>query len=124
MTVVAKFEIHYNQFIDPEGNPTQTLPAFANDPPTIIELYHYMMLTRAFDAKAIALQRTGKLGTFPAALGQEAISVGIGHALQKNDVFIPYYRDVGTFLQRNVTPFELLSAWGGNEFGNFFENNK
>ena len=40
-----------------------------------------MMLTRAFDAKAIALQRTGRLGTYASSLRQEAVAVGIGDAM-------------------------------------------
>ncbi len=40
------------------------LPDFANDPGELIALYRAMVLTRAFDAKAVALQRTGRLGTY------------------------------------------------------------
>ncbi|TMG82814.1 MAG: pyruvate dehydrogenase (acetyl-transferring) E1 component subunit alpha, partial [Betaproteobacteria bacterium] len=76
MTTVATFEIGYTQFIDSQGEPTQPLPPFASDPATLIALYRAMVLARAFDAKAIALQRTGKIGTFASALGQEAVGVG------------------------------------------------
>ena len=36
------------------------------------------MFVRVFDAKAIALQRTGKLGTYASCLGHEAAHVAIG----------------------------------------------
>lgn len=45
-----------------------------------------MVLTRAFDAKAVALQRTGRLGTYPSCLGQEVVAVGIGAAMARDDV--------------------------------------
>jgi pyruvate dehydrogenase E1 component alpha subunit len=41
-----------------------------------MSLYRSMVFTRAFDAKAIALQRTGRLGTYASSLGQEAVGVG------------------------------------------------
>ena len=41
-----------------------------------------MLFVRVFDAKAIALQRTGKLGTYASCLGHEAAHVGIGSAMQ------------------------------------------
>jgi 2-oxoisovalerate dehydrogenase E1 component alpha subunit len=61
-----------------------------------------MQLTRIFDAKAIALQRTGKLGTFASALGQEAIGVGVGSAMRKEDVLVPSYRDHAAQLLHGV----------------------
>ena len=64
MTTVATFEISYTQFVDAQGEPTQALPPFATDSAALIALYRAMVAARAFDAKAIALQRTGKIGTF------------------------------------------------------------
>ena len=60
MTTVASFAI---QFLDPQGEPTQPLPQFAREPALLIALYRAMVLARAFDAKAIAMQRTGKSGS-------------------------------------------------------------
>ena len=59
MTKVASFEIHYSRFLDPAGAAVAELPAFARDPKALIPLYRGMVLTRRFDAKAVALQRTG-----------------------------------------------------------------
>ncbi len=42
-------------------------PEFARNPDTMISLYRAMTLSRIFDAKAIALQRTGQLGTYPSS---------------------------------------------------------
>jgi Pyruvate/2-oxoglutarate dehydrogenase complex, dehydrogenase (E1) component, eukaryotic type, alpha subunit len=75
MTTAASFHIGYTQYLGPDGEPAQPLPAFARDPAALIPLYRAMVLTRAFDTKAVALQRTGKLGTFASSVGQEAIGV-------------------------------------------------
>lgn len=122
MTVVARFEVSYYQYLNQESQVIGKLPQFAEDPQNLINLYRLMTLIRVFDSKAIALQRTGKLGTYPSTRGQEATFVGVGNALTKNDVFIPYYRDVGTLIQRGVKLSEILLYWGGDERGNCFAN--
>ncbi|HRP98554.1 MAG TPA: pyruvate dehydrogenase (acetyl-transferring) E1 component subunit alpha, partial [Rhodocyclaceae bacterium] len=72
MSTVARFQIDHTRFLDPQGEVLAPLPDFAHDAAALLPLYRAMTLTRSFDAKAIALQRTGKLGTFASALGQEA----------------------------------------------------
>ena len=75
---IAQFDIPYTQFLSREGRLESDAPKFTEDLDHLKELYRAMVRTRVFDAKAIALQRTGKLGTYPSTLGQEAIGVGIG----------------------------------------------
>src|SRR5205814_5747879 len=120
MTTVAHFEIGYTQFVDPQGEPTQPLPAFAREPATLIALYRAMVLARAFDAKAIAMQRTGKIGTFASALGQEAVGVGVASAMRPEDVLVPSYRDHPAQFLRGMTMTESLLYWGGDERGSDF----
>ena len=79
-----------------------------------------MVLTRAFDEKAVALQRTGRLGTYASSLGQEAVSVGVASAMRAQDVLLPSFREHGAMLWRGVTPLELLLYWGGDERGSDF----
>ena len=86
MITVASFEVHYTQFLDRLGEPTQPLPPTAADSSRLVPLYRAMVLARTFDAKAIALQRTGKLGTYASFLGQEALAVGVGAAMRPEDV--------------------------------------
>lgn len=120
MTTVARFEIEYVQFLGPRGEPAQALPGFARDPAALIPLYRAMVLTRCFDARAIALQRTGKLGTFASSLGQEAIGVGTASAMREADVLLPSYRDHGAQFVRGVTMVESLLYWSGDERGSNF----
>lgn len=112
-------EIPYLQYLDDRGVPTQALPRWADDD-ALVDLYKAMSFLRQFDAKAVALQRTGKMGTFPSSLGQEAFSIGIGHAMREEDVFCPYYREQGTMMARGVKPEEILAYWGGDERGSCF----
>ena len=83
MTIVARFEIHYSRFLDAEGKAVGALPAFARDPGELVAMYRGMVLTRRFDAKAVALQRTGRLGTFAVSLGQEAAVIGPAAAVRE-----------------------------------------
>jgi 2-oxoisovalerate dehydrogenase E1 component alpha subunit len=117
---VARFEVRYSRFLDPKGNAVRALPEFAADRAELVALYRGMVLARAFDAKAVALQRTGRLGTFPSALGQEAVAVGIAAAMRQEDVFLPSFREHGAQLWRGVSLVELFLFWGGDERGSDF----
>ena len=119
---VARFEIGYTQLIDPEGKTVGPLPGFAQDQNELARLYRFMVLNRTFDTKAIALQRTGKMGTYASSLGQEAIAVGVGAAMAKEDVLIPTYREYGAQFQRGVSMTEILLYWGGDERGMCYAN--
>ncbi len=119
---VARFEIRHTGFLDTEGRPLGPLPDFARDSKTLTELYRWMLLTRTFDTKAIALQRTGKMGTYASSQGQEAISVAIGSAMRPEDVLLPTYREYGAQFQRGVAMRDILLYWGGDERGMCFQN--
>ena len=119
-TVVADFEIRHRRYLDTAGKLLGEPPAFANEPKVMTPLYRAMMLTRIFDNKAIALQRTGQLGTFASSLGQEAIGVGVASAMRPEDVLFPSYRDHAAQLLRGVTMTESLLYWGGDERGSDF----
>ncbi len=106
--------------LDTEGRVVGAMPEFARDPPELLRLYRALVLTRAFDTKAVALQRTGRLGTYASSLGQEAVAVGAAAAMQPSDVFVPSFREHGGQLWRGVTLKELFLYWGGDERGNDF----
>lgn len=117
LPVVARFEVRRRGYLATDGKPLRTLPTFAADTSTLVSLYRAMVLTRAFDLKAVSLQRTGRLGTYAGSLGQEAVSVGIASAMDRDDVLIPSYRDNGALLWRGVKMEEILLYWGGDERG-------
>ena len=117
---VAEFQIQYVQCIDPEGRPTSELPAFAADNAELLKMYAAMLRARIFDAKAINLQRTGKLGTYAPCLGQEASHVGVGAAMRPEDSLAIVYREIGALFWRGVQMVDVLLYWGGDERGNNF----
>jgi pyruvate dehydrogenase E1 component alpha subunit len=113
------------RYVDPSGkatcdNPTERIEG---SPSTrqLIDFYKTMVLIRQFDNKAVALQRTGQMGTYPSCLGQEAFSTGIGYAMRDDDVFIAYYRDQATQYLRGVTLSQMFQLWGGDERANDFK---
>lgn len=120
MTIVAEFKVEHRQILDPEGRLVSPLPRFAENLDEIVKMYAAMTRVRVFDTKAVNLQRTGQLGTYPSSLGHEATHVGIGAAMDPNDVLAPVYREFGTQLWRGVTMKEILLYWGGDERGNDF----
>ncbi|KFN42370.1 hypothetical protein N790_11575 [Arenimonas malthae CC-JY-1] len=121
MSTVATFEIEYLQYLGQDGRLVrEDLPEFARDRRNLVELFKQMLLVRTFDTKAVALQRTGKLGTYASCLGHEAAHIGIGSAMQYDDVFAPSYREYGAQFMRGVKPRDVLMYWGGDERGNDF----
>ncbi len=121
-TIVADFSVPYLQLLDADGRLTGPLPSLADNPQEWLAMYRMMVRTRLFDTKAVNLQRTGKLGTYPPCLGQEAVHVGVGAALLPQDVVFPVYREIGTKFWRGVTLRDVLLYWGGDERGTHYVN--
>ncbi|MCK5040789.1 MAG: pyruvate dehydrogenase (acetyl-transferring) E1 component subunit alpha [Sphingomonadales bacterium] len=111
------FEINHLQYLDESAKPANDLPEFAKDTDKLVELYDRMQFLRAMDKRAVGLQRIGKMRTYPAALGQEAVGIGAGLALKDTDVLVPYYRGTGMMLSHGIKPHEILLYWGGDERG-------
>jgi 2-oxoisovalerate dehydrogenase E1 component alpha subunit len=120
MTIVAEFNVRRRQILDPNGELVGALPRFAANANEVVGLYTAMTRVRVFDTKAVRLQRTGQLGTYPSSLGHEATHVGVGAAMRPEDVLAPVYREFGTQLWRGVTMTEILAYWGGDERGSDF----
>jgi 2-oxoisovalerate dehydrogenase E1 component alpha subunit len=124
LKTVAEFQIKYCQFLDAEGNLAAGTPPFSADTSELVRMYRMMTLVRAFDAKAVNLQRTGKLGTYASCLGHEATHVAVGAAMQPEDVLALVYREYGTQLWRGVKMSEILTYWGGDEAGSNFSGSR
>ena len=122
---VASYKVDYYQFLGPDGRLIgDKVPQLAKDLAELESLYRLMTLTRVFDKKAVALQRTGKLGTYASCLGHEAAHVGIGSAMKEEDCFCPMYREYGAQFYRGVKMSDVLLYWGGDERGNDFSGPK
>jgi len=117
---VVQFKVELTRYVAADGTALPPLPAFAEDRALLAGVYRAMVFVRAFDAKAVALQRTGRLGTYASSLGQEAVGTGAASAMRAEDVLLPSFRDQAAQLMRGVTPLELLLYWGGDERGSDF----
>lgn len=116
-TRVAQYEIFLTRLIDAEGAALADLPAFATDPQQLRAMYRLMLRTRAFDQKAVALQRSGQLGTYASCLGQEAVGTAVGFSLAPQDIYMPSYREYAAQFARGVPMQRLLLYWAGDERG-------
>ena len=98
-----------HRLLDPDG----TLADGAQpglDLERTVEGLRWMMLSRAFDARATALHRQGRFGTFSPVKGQEASVVGTSLALDPTtDWIVPAYRELPA-LVRHGWPLERLVA--------------
>lgn len=109
--------IPFIQYLDTTGEVIQDWYDWADEKNCLLNYYRAMVIARQADQKAVALQRTGKMGTFPSCLGQEAISTVYGSILQKKDVLIPYYRDMPGLILRGIPISDHYLYWGGDERG-------
>jgi len=119
--IVACFPgITYRRFLNPDGTLADECPReLVSDTEVLIDFYRQMWFARLFGKKAVALQRTGKLGTFAEAEGEEAIGVGIAAAMRRErDVLFPPYRAYAAQFPRGVRARDSLTFWGGSETGN------
>ncbi|MBV2133764.1 pyruvate dehydrogenase (acetyl-transferring) E1 component subunit alpha [Pseudomonas sp. MAP12] len=116
----SRIDLPYTRYLDADGQPLGPLPDWVEDGARVVGLYRAMLRTRLLDQKVIALQRTGRIGTYASSLGQEAIGTAIGSLLRGDDVFLPYYRDSAAQLLRGVSMREMLLYWGGDERGSAY----
>ena len=117
--VVAKFQIEYIQVMDENGNVDKKLmPKLTND--QIKYFYETMVLARKIDDKMLAMQRQGRIATFPAIKGQEASTIGSAFALQKKDWLVPAFRENPAFIVRGCPLEKAFLLYGGTETGSVF----
>ena len=60
-------------------------------------LYFNMLKSRLIEEKMLILLRQGKISKWFSGIGQEAISVGVTLALDKDEYILPMHRNLGVF---------------------------
>ncbi|MDP6479227.1 MAG: thiamine pyrophosphate-dependent enzyme [Phycisphaerales bacterium] len=78
-----------------------------------LALHRAMVLSRAFDARMLAMQRQGQMGTFAPNIGQEACMIGQVWPLGSEDWFSPSYRGFGAQVCRGWSMERLMTLWAG-----------
>ena len=82
-----------------------------------IDLYSSMLLPRMIEEKMLILLRQGKISKWFSGIGQEAISVGVTKALEKEEYIFPMHRNLGVFTSRGIPLYRLFSQWQGKGQG-------
>ncbi len=110
-------EIEYLQVLDENGKVDAALFPSDLDDNKIIEMYKYMCLARAFDAKMLSLQRQGRVITYAPLIGEEATQIGAALAMRKDDYLVPNFRQHGVFIARGFPIENFFIAGRGYEDG-------
>src|SRR5512144_1969670 len=114
--VVESFAVKRLEILDAHGNIDQSLsPKLSED--EIKRMFELLVLSRTFDQRLLALQREGRLGTYPSLLGQEASQVGSAMAAEKSDWIFPTFREHGAYIAMDYPLHMLIQYWGGDERG-------
>ncbi len=103
------------QILDENGELHGEIPKELNNE-QIKKIYETMILTRAFDQTALALQREGRMLTYASTFGQEA-QVAAAFALEKDDWFVPSFREHGVFFARGYPISQYMLYWVGDGRG-------
>lgn len=115
---IKTFSVKYVQVLDEKGNADRRFEPKLK-PEQLKEMYRWMVLERAFDNTALALQREGRIGTYAQSIGEEATHVGAVYATQPQDMVFVDYREHAAFMMKGVPLKNLFTHWGGSEDGMF-----
>ena len=77
-------------------------------PEQLLDALRLMLLTRQYDDRMQRMQRQGKITFFMQSLGEEAVSIGQGMALDAGDMLFPAYRNQGLFILRDTSLVDLM----------------
>ncbi len=95
-----------------------TTAKYELSPEQKLDVFYWMALTRTFDEETLAYWKQGKgVGGAFSQRGHEAISVGAGYALEKDDVVAPMHRDLGCYLVRGMSPRRIFANLLGRATG-------
>lgn len=85
--------------------------------PTSAALLEAMLLIRAYEEKAAAMQAAGQAAGTCTAVGQEASAVGVVAALGPNDLILTNHRSAGHLLARGADPARIYAEVLGKASG-------
>lgn len=84
---------------------------------TLLTLYKNILKPRMIEEKMLLLLRQGRIAKWFSGIGQEAISVGVASALNKDEFILPMHRNLGVFTTRQIPLNRLFSQFQGKPGG-------
>lgn len=106
---------------DLQSKPRETLggrPSDGLSNPDLLEIYRWMLLTRAYEDRAQELWSKGLVvESLHGSQGQEAVGVGACYGLRPDDVILPSLRTRAAFLVRGVPVRNFLAGMLGKATG-------
>jgi 2-oxoisovalerate dehydrogenase E1 component len=81
------------------------------------QLYEGLLRPRMIEEKMLILLRQSRISKWFSGIGQEAISVGLTHALHPDEYILPMHRNLGVFTSRNMPFDRLFAQWQGTMMG-------
>lgn len=115
---VYQTQIDHVSILDEHGNFDDALGADLIPDADLVKLYEHMAICRHLDEVAFKLQRSGRMGTYPQNMGQEAPSLGAAYTLQQEDWMVTCYRENCGLFWRGLPMEKILQHWMGDERGN------
>ena len=85
------------------------------DPETLRRMLRDMLMVRVFDERMFRAQRQGKTSFYMKALGEEAVAVAAAHALDREDMCFPTYRQQGLLIARDYPLVEMMCQIYSNQ---------
>lgn len=77
-------------------------------PERLIAMLRHMALTRAYDDRLYRAQRQGKTSFYMKCTGEEATSIAAAHALDRDDMCFPSYRQQGLLIARGWSLVDMM----------------
>jgi len=115
---VLTTEIKHVSILDEQGGFDEKLGKDLIPDDDLAKLYEHMLVCRHLDEVAFKLQRSGRMGTYPQNMGQEATSLGAAYVLEKKDWLVTCYRENAGLFWHGVPMEHVLLHWMGDERGN------
>jgi 2-oxoisovalerate dehydrogenase E1 component alpha subunit len=78
------------------------------DPDTLRKMLRDMAVVRTFDDRMYRAQRQGKTSFYMKSTGEEAVAVAAAHALDRDDMCFPTYRQQGLLVSRGYPLTEMM----------------